>query len=672
VKKSKIGISEWFHVWDKGRVDQALEDLQTLGIKDLRTGVSWADFLTEEGEEWYTWLLPHLAQHVDLLPCFTFTPPSLGIAKRSSAPPRNPKDYADWLDLMLTRHGDCFEYAELWNGPNDVALYEWTLDPDWRIFTEMVGGAAHWLKHRGKKTVLGGIWPIDANWVGLMARCGVLEYVDVVAVKGFPGSTNRWDGWDVELGRVREILARYNSEAEIWITETGFSTWRHDCWGQASTLLNALEAPAKRVYWHGLRDLDPEKPTMSGLQMDPREYFFGLKSADNREKPIFRIWTSLGLDGIRELQKMTPHVVGSEKHTLITGGAGFIGTNVADRELEAGRKVLLFDNLSRPGVEHNFEWLRRKHGEQVQLQVGDMRDSLALRWAVRNAREIYHFAAQVAVTTSIDKPSEDYEVNARGTFNLLEEVRRLDDPPPVLFTSTNKVYGDLADIPLKASGQRYEPIDSVIRSKGVSEARSLDFHSPYGCSKGTADQYVLDYCRTYDIPAVVFRMSCIYGPHQFGNEDQGWVAHFLIKAMRNETITLYGDGKQVRDILFATDLVKAMRKAMSRIKVSGGNAFNVGGGPANTISLLELLDLIEEMRGESVDVRFSDWRTGDQRYYVSDTSKIQRALAWRPTTGVREGVRKLAEWLRAGSPLLTNRQALFRGEDSIVRKISLR
>ena len=334
-----------------------------------------------------------------------------------------------------------------------------------------------------------------------------------------------------------------------------------------------------------------------------------------------------------------------ERPVLITGGAGFVATNVAHRILSAGRPVILFDNLSRAGVEQNLQWLQDTHGRNVKVQLGDVRDGDALHEVVREAGQVYHFAAQVAVTTSLVDPFLDFEVNARGTLNLLEAVRACDDPPSVLFTSTNKVYGDLEDIGLEKSATRYEPADPALRRDGVSEGRCLEFHSPYGCSKGVAEQYVLDYSRTFGLRTVVFRMSCIYGPHQFGTEDQGWVAHFLIAAIKGQPLTLYGDGLQVRDILFVEDLAEAMLLAQAQIDGLAGEAFNIGGGPANTTSLVELLDLMGELMGERPLAHVEPWRPADQRYYVSDTRKFQRATGWRPRTSVREGVSRLHAWL---------------------------
>ena len=347
------------------------------------------------------------------------------------------------------------------------------------------------------------------------------------------------------------------------------------------------------------------------------------------------------------LQGQPTHGAQEQGPVLITGGAGFVATNVAHRLLSAGRPVIVYDNLSRDGVEQNLEWLRDVHGDLVRIQLGDVRDVEALTSVVRQARQVYHFAAQVAVTTSLTDPFHDFEVNARGTLNLLQAVRSCERPPSVLFTSTNKVYGHLEDVGLRQADTRYEPVNPALRRHGISEARCLEFHSPYGCSKGVAEQYVLDYARTFGLQTVVFRMSCIYGPHQFGTEDQGWVAHFLIAALRGEPLAIYGDGLQVRDILFVDDLVDAMLLAQENIDAISGQAFNIGGGPANTVSLVELLDIIGELTGRRPVARTQPWRTADQRYYVSDTRKFSQATRWQPSIGVREGVAMLLDWLVA-------------------------
>jgi CDP-paratose 2-epimerase len=332
---------------------------------------------------------------------------------------------------------------------------------------------------------------------------------------------------------------------------------------------------------------------------------------------------------------------------LITGGAGFIGTNLAARLLDGGRRVRIFDNLSRAGVETNLQWLRDTYGDRVEAIIADVRDRAAIEHAVADAGEIFHFAAQVAVTSSLDEPLFDFAVNAGGTLNLLEAVRALPTPPPIVFTSTNKVYGDLDDVELVPEGDRYVPAASATRLAGINEQRRIDFHSPYGCSKGAADQYVLDYARTFGIPAVVFRMSCIYGPHQFGTEDQGWVAHFLIRAMEGRPITIYGDGLQVRDVLYVDDLVDAFVLAQSSMDIIAGEAFNIGGGPSRTTSLVELVEIISRLEGRQIALEYDAWREADQRYYVSDTRKFQEATGWSPDVSVIDGVHALHDWLVA-------------------------
>ena len=334
-----------------------------------------------------------------------------------------------------------------------------------------------------------------------------------------------------------------------------------------------------------------------------------------------------------------------QRPVLITGGAGFIGTNLAHRLLSTGHSVLIFDNLSRPGVERNLHWLRARYGSRVQARVADVRAAAALREAVQQAAQVFHFAAQVAVTASLHDPMADFEVNVLGTLNLLEALRQLKQPPPLVFTSTNKVYGGLEDVTLHRRATRYEPATGAIRLVGISEERPLAFYSPYGCSKGAADQYVMDYARTYGLPAVVLRMSCIYGPHQCGTEDQGWVAHFLLRTLAQQPITLYGNGLQVRDILCVHDLVEALLLVQTHMSRLAGQVFNIGGGATNATSLLELIELIGQLHGARPGVRFAPWRPGDQKYYVSDIRRFTQATGWVPRISVRQGVEALYGWL---------------------------
>jgi CDP-paratose 2-epimerase len=335
------------------------------------------------------------------------------------------------------------------------------------------------------------------------------------------------------------------------------------------------------------------------------------------------------------------------KRVLVTGGAGFIGSNLADRLAGAGHQVVLYDSMARPGVERNLAWLRDRHGAAILPVVADIRDSDRLALAARDVDAVFHLAAQVAVTTSLADPIEDFEINVRGTVTLLDALRRRDTPVPLVFASTNKVYGDLADVTLARTNDAYVPEDSHLRHNGIDEARPLDFHTPYGCSKGAADQYVLDYARSFDVPTAVMRMSCIYGPRQMGTEDQGWVAHFAIRALERRPISLYGDGCQVRDVLDVSDAVAAYLAAWRNIDRVKGRAFNLGGGPQNAISLRQLLDHLEQITGGPIATHYSDWRAGDQKYYVSNTRAATAALGLPKPRAWQDGVAGLVRWLAA-------------------------
>ncbi len=331
---------------------------------------------------------------------------------------------------------------------------------------------------------------------------------------------------------------------------------------------------------------------------------------------------------------------------LITGGAGFIGINAAAHYLERGDRVAILDNFSRPGSEHNVCWLRELYGNSFRIIAADVcEDTRELDEAAGAADVILHLAAQVAVTTSVTDPVHDFRVNALGTLNVLEAARKASCPPIVLYSSTNKVYGKMADIPIQRLGDRYEYEGE--NASGISEARPLDFYSPYGCSKGSGDQYTLDYARIYGLRSVVMRQSCIYGPHQFGMEDQGWVAWFSIRASQNRPVTIYGDGRQVRDVLHVRDLIRAYDLAVEQIDKTAGQAYNVGGGPENTMSLLELIGLLENHFGRPLQFSFRDWRPGDQKVFVSDIRKARRDLGWQPETAIAKGVGELLSWLAA-------------------------
>ena len=329
-----------------------------------------------------------------------------------------------------------------------------------------------------------------------------------------------------------------------------------------------------------------------------------------------------------------------KRHYLVTGGAGFIGSNYVAHLLEKGERVTIYDNLSRSGSVLNLKWLQDTFGVNAfSLVQKDVRDAKGLLASAEDADVILHLAAQVAVTTSVTDPRNDFEINAQGTFNALEAAR----------VSTNKVYGGMESVRILETASDYCYADYP---QGISEEQPIDFHSPYGCSKGCGDQYVRDYARIYDLPTVVFRQSCIYGTHQFGIEDQGWIAWFIIAIVTGKPISIYGDGKQVRDVLFVEDLVNAYDAAINHIKISAGQVYNIGGGPDKTMSVwAQFGPLLEKITGRTIPVKHGDWRPGDQRIYVSDIRKAQKELGWTPRVSVEEGVTRLYQWVVANQHL---------------------
>lgn len=344
-----------------------------------------------------------------------------------------------------------------------------------------------------------------------------------------------------------------------------------------------------------------------------------------------------------DLELKTP-AIARTRPIVVTGGAGFIGSNLADRLASEGENVLIVDNMERPGVEANLVWLKRNHPRRISSIRADVRD-LQTSQVVNEASAVFHFAAQVAVTTSLAAPLQDLDTNIRGTTMLLEAVRKLRTRIPFVFASTNKVYGNLAHVSLETDSTRVAPADPDVREFGISESQRLDFHTPYGCSKGAADQYVLDYARTFHVPATVLRMSCIYGPRQCGTEDQGWVAHFLIRSLSRKPITIFGDGRQVRDILHVADAVEAYVRAYRNIERCRGQAFNLGGGPCNAVSLLDVIGEIATITGTKPVVRHAPARPSDQRFYISDTRKIAAAFDLPAPRPWRNGLAHLANWI---------------------------
>jgi CDP-paratose 2-epimerase len=335
-----------------------------------------------------------------------------------------------------------------------------------------------------------------------------------------------------------------------------------------------------------------------------------------------------------------------ERHTLITGGAGFIGSNYAARLLQRHEKVTILDNLTRAGAANNLQWLEETFGKNAyDLIIGDVRNEEVVNRAVKTADVVVHLAAQVAVTTSVIDPRTDFEINALGTFNVLEAARQSGRNPFFIYASTNKVYGGMDDIAVVEKPTRYEYADLPF---GASENQPLDFHSPYGCSKGCGDQYVRDYYRMYGLPTVVFRQSCIYGTRQFGIEDQGWMAWFMIAAHSGTLITICGDGKQVRDILFVDDLLDAYDAARENSDRVAGQVFNIGGGAENTLSIWqEFAPMLHKLIGKTIPVVWGDWRPGDQKVYVSDIRKAEIDLGWKPQISLQEGIERLYHWIQS-------------------------
>jgi len=338
------------------------------------------------------------------------------------------------------------------------------------------------------------------------------------------------------------------------------------------------------------------------------------------------------------------------RNYLITGGAGFIGSNYVARLLQRGEKVTVYDNLSRAGAPRNLEWLKESFGEKsFDLIVGDVRDASLIAESAKGSDVIVHLAGQVAVTTSVANPREDFEANALGTFNVLEAARLSGRNPIFIYASTNKVYGGMDNVTLAEEKTRWRYRDLV---DGCPETQPLDFHSPYGNSKGSGDQYTRDYARIYGLRSVVFRQSCIYGTRQFGIEDQGWVAWFVIAAVTGRPITIYGDGKQVRDILWVDDLLDAYDRSIDEIDMAKGQVYNMGGGPQNVMSVwAEFGPMLEKLLGDTIEVARGDWRPGDQRVFYADIRKAEKELSWRPKVDVEEGVKKLFDWVQANKGL---------------------
>jgi CDP-paratose 2-epimerase len=666
-----LGVDEWFGPDELQRVEESIQILELLGIHHIRVGLSWAEWCTTEGRGWYEWLIRTLSHRLTVLPSLAYVPPASETIVDAPAPSQDRKAFAEFLDAFLQHFGDAFEWIELPSEPGHRSLWDWRLDPRGRIFSEIIGSGAYRCRQRGVKTVLGGLTLADTTWLGLLCENGVIDFVDALGLRIITGAgLCNTRPWRQVMEKAGHVLIEHHQSPRIWITEAGCPAPHYDEFAQLGSFVDLLDADVERIYWRSLRDPDPTLPRHNGSREEEPTHGFGLLRRDGTPKLLCRLWDAEGIEGVREFRRyganrsrdaeaesgtrpqpltIRPHAERAARPVLITGGAGFIGSNLADRLLREGRPVILLDNLSRSGVERNVRYLCETHGDLLEVHIHDVRDRRVVERLVARCGSIFHFAAQVAVTTSLVDPVGDFESNLQGTVNVLEAARKQETPPPLLFTSTNKVYGDLHDIELVPVGNRHVPRDHHTRKYGVDESRPLDFHSPHGCSKGAADQYILDYARMYATPNMVFRMSCVYGRRQLGTEDQGWVAHFARQMLRGGPLSIYGDGRQVRDILYIDDLLDAMLLAMENIDRTAGQAFNIGGGPDNAVSLLQVVRALAELSGAEPQVSYGPRRQGDRSYYVSDTRRFTRATGWTPRISAEQGVSCLYRWLLENS-----------------------
>ena len=593
----RIGVSQRFEQGDKRAVELACARLQVLGIRHVRLPLA-ADLLSSAADRaWFAWLVTRLASVADVLPSLCLE----GL-----------RDVTATLEALLSEPDGVLDAVELCGADETLRL------------------ACAVTRKLGLNTVLGIAAATAPERLAVLGGAGLLRDVAAIGLR----CTHR----DQIAPRpacedATRILGGYNPDAATWVTEFHAHAQRHQHARQAQAFLDSLGLPAERVYW----------PALTGAA-DAASGASGLQDASGQPTLLGRLLEG-GVAGVDSVVALTHAKAPASHHTrpvLVTGGAGFIGANLADRLAADGNRVLIYDALARPGVESNLRWLARRHPSRISFVLGDLRDEQALSDAAAEAEAVFHLAGQVAVTTSMVSPLDDFEVNARGTLALLDALRTRNSRASLVFASTNKVYGDLADIDLVRDGDSYLPAAPDLRAHGVDEHRPLCFHTPYGCSKGAADQYVLDYAHSFGLRTAVLRMSCIYGQRQLGTEDQGWVAHFLLRAIAGEPITIYGDGRQVRDVLDVGDAVSAYLAAWQNIDRIAGRAYNLGGGPANAISLLQLISHIEDLLGRRVDVNFDGWRPGDQRYFVADTRAVQHDLSLPPALGWRIGLARLA------------------------------
>ncbi|MDP9068033.1 MAG: NAD-dependent epimerase/dehydratase family protein [Actinomycetota bacterium] len=609
-----IGVVNYFHIHDGAAVERVVRGLEKMDVTHVRTAVSWYDWETEGGPEWYEWVFAQLCSRFSVLPCLLYTPPAKGVLPKTSSPPRDPEDYGRFVDLFLSSYPGAFEHVELWNEPNNYIEWDWTVDPEWNIFARMIASGAGRAHAHGVDTVLGGMSPLDPNWLNLMFLRGAMRDIDVVGIHGFPGTWEAvWEGWGAHVARVQEVLDRHSSPAEVWITECGFSTWAHDEFRQLQTLVDVMDAPVPRAYWYSAEDLDSARETLDGFHCDERAYHFGLHRRDGTPKLSARIWGGGGLAAVRQLSGLclTDAVLdASSPGTLVTGGAGTLGSALVERLAAAGRHVVVLDNLSRPGSEHNLRRLKESYPELVRGEIGDVRDPFAIRRSLEGCDEVFHLAATSPRSALLDPPL-DLAVNLQGTMNLLEEARRMDDPPALVYASSLEIY---------------EP---GLNGVPIAENQPLSFQGIGACSKGGADQYVLRYGSVFGFPTIVFRLGCVYGSEV---DEDPW----LESALRDAATIA------IRDLLYVDDAVAALLLARENHGALSGGAYNIGGGAANAV---RLADLREEPLGAAT-ANTGDLSSGGYRSYVADTAAFSTITGWRPTVGAGEVVSRLMTQLR--------------------------
>ncbi len=584
-----------------------LAECRTLGVHRVRLVFPLGDARADAARERYARIAEEAAASFELVSAFARS-------ARGSLAPVCAREGAGYVADVVRMANAVGPYCDWFELADPLGPPAW---PDRsKASAALLRELTEWI---GTPVALGGL-PLDRAWLSAARDADVLAPFGALAF-----------AQSVPAGAPALATARTVCERQaLWITPERASVQR--------------DHPAHRLAQ--VADWFEDSPTQVFVPLvpDAGDHAHGDARADGAcSKRLLRLAGAEGLQRCARRAAAPP----TSGYDLVTGGAGFVGSNLAARLAGAGRSVLVFDSLARAGTEENLEWLSQKFPGQIHPVLADVREREAVDCAVAGAERVFHLAAQVAVTTSLAEPRADHDVNVAGTLNVLEALRRRAQPPPLLLTSTNKVYGDLGGLSLRRTPSGYEPADAGLRARGIDEDMPLSLSSPYGCSKGAADQYALDYARSFGLASVVFRMSCVYGPRQFGNEDQGWVAHFTRRTLRGEPISVYGDGDQVRDLLFVDDLIAAMLAAMDRLPEIAGCAFNIGGGAERALSLNALLQRLERLHGVLPPVQKGAWRAGDQCYYVSDSTRFSKATGWRPRVDVNAGVQRLYQWMQA-------------------------